>query len=65
MKGEFYKEKDEILNVSLPTKKELREFVIKLKQNGLKIAPILSLVLGRYLESFKGQDEAMRCNAFI
>ena len=48
-----------MLVVTIPTRKELRDFVIKLKQNGLKIAPILGLILGRYLEQFKDQDEAM------
>jgi len=51
--------KDKILNVSLPAKRELREYVIKLKENGIKIAPVLSLILGRWLEQFQSQDDAM------
>jgi hypothetical protein len=51
--------KEEILNLTIPAKKELREFAIKMKQKGLKMAPMLALVLGRYIEQYLTQDDAI------
>ena len=47
--------KEEILNLTIPAKKELREFAIKMKQK----APMLALVLGRYIEQYLTQDDAI------